>query len=75
MLLLVTTNAMGNLDLTKSLYVAIGVLASVVTVLFAYLRSTDARQQKKLDECEEDRRNLWEAIIDLGGKYRNTKRK
>lgn len=52
----------------QALMIAVATLAGVVAVLFAYLRSVDARQEKRLAECEEDRRQLWLSIIELGGR-------
>lgn len=55
------------LTVNQALMIAVATLAGVVVVLFAYLRSVDARQEKKLAECEEDRRQLWLSVIELGG--------
>lgn len=55
------------LTINQALMIAVSVLAGVVVVLFAYLRSVDARQEKKLNECEEDRRQLWKSVVALGG--------
>ncbi len=46
--------------------IAIGTLAAVVAVLFGYLRSVDARQEQKLNACEEDRRELWTTLARHG---------
>ena len=55
------------LTVNQALMIAVATLAGVVVVLFAYLRSVDARQEKRLAECEEDRRQLWLSVIQLGG--------
>lgn len=57
------------LTVNQALMIAVATLAGVVVVLFAYLRSVDARQEKKLAECEEDRRQLWISILELGGNH------
>lgn len=53
------------LTVNQALMIAVATLAGVVVVLFSYLRSVDSRQQKRLDECEADRRQLWQAVADL----------
>lgn len=62
------------LTVNQALMIAVATLAGVVAILFAYLRSVDARQEKKLAECEEDRRQLWQSIIELGGHPPKAKR-
>ena len=44
--------------------IAVGSLAGVVVVLFGYLRSVDAKQETKLKECEEDRKELWKELLE-----------
>jgi hypothetical protein len=73
--LIILAVAQGEMTLTQALMIAITTLASVVAVLFIYLRSIDARQQKRLDECEDDRRALWQAVVDLGGTHPTLRRK
>lgn len=47
------------MDTTQALMVAVGVLAAVVTGLYASHMASVKRLEGKLDECEADRRELW----------------
>jgi hypothetical protein len=55
-----------GMTITEALLAAVGTETAVIGVLFGYLRSVDARQQKKLDDCEADRRELWKALLPFG---------
>lgn len=44
----------------------IAAVVSLFSMLAAYLRVIDARQEKKLRECEDDRDKLWNTLIDAG---------
>lgn len=55
-----------GMTLTEALLAANGTQTAVIVALFGYLRSVDFRQQKKLDECEDDRRDMWKAFASLG---------
>ena len=69
MMALLLILALGEaLTTTEMLLTAVGTLAGVVGVLFTYLRVVDARQEKKLTDCENDRRALWQQVISLGGR-------
>lgn len=58
---------METLTPNSMLLSAVGVLATVVSVLYVQLRSTDKRQQAELDackkECADDRARFWDLLV------------
>lgn len=48
---------------THLLLGAIGSLSGVVAFLFGLYRSTYVAMEKRVGECEKDRKDLWERLI------------
>ena len=76
-LLLALFVAVGELSPSQMLTTAVVSLVTFIGGCLAYLRTVDTRQQRqltrmeeKLDECETDRNELWEALSEMGGRPR-----